>query len=1566
MNSNDISIIIPFFDSSDERFNNLICILDSIKSTNISVILCEQHNGKSRLKDYLETNYHNVLYLENISDSKQINKSKLVNLGSKNTKTKYIWQVDADVILKWNDVLKCIESDHEVVKPFNYIVKLKKEETQWYRHNKKLTIKRGETRETVSKFGPLSFIVKKSIYDDENGMNELFEGWSWEDIEFAKRMQRKYTVHTVESSKGVHLWHPESPSNEEHNKKIIDECEKTACINDSKKQTNEKSTNSIKEHIKIKSEHVFTDTTLINGFISLDNKLSVVIPVKIDTVDRLKNIQIVLSYFKENFKDFELIVVEQDASSRLEQIVNSFGFKHVFRRNENCFHKTWNFNYGIALAKNDFILAYDCDVIFKPEAIMTSLRRLVNKETSFIFPYNSYMLEIKKDMFKEKDFISREIINSLPTINHLNKNILNGENIAILYGEMTYDCTGGAFMFSKEEFLKCGGYNPNIISYGCEDNEIEVRVKILGNKIERNSSFNAYHLQHERSTDSHYNNFFDSNLAEFDKIQGMNSDELWSYVNNGFKHVKFDTRMNLEINNDCFNYSIRLSEHRNKYDLTDVDIIIPTYIDTEERFRNITCLLKYIQKFFVNYKIYVVEIQSEKCKNLYHNKNVEYHHVKETYNKTSAINIGIRLSKRKIVCVWDIDAIIKPDGIKDSVDSITNDNYKISYPYNGWFVDIDGDVLNKFTKDINYTKLKDFPSDTIDPGYKIRFSTRYHTSGGGNNGGCVMFDRECLNQCGNYNENFYQWGFEDDEIEARFEILGHTRYNSKKSTCYHMNHSRSDEENGLGTEYWNSNYEEYAKVNKMGKDDLIKYIGCNFINPVDSITVVFNKRVSVKDIQYLISDNRVRDIFVVNNVKKIKCVKYDLDNAKYRDRNIHEFFNGQIVIVNPIKEDIEKVKEIFESNRRAVVIKNKKVYAYRKAHRESIKNGNMSTFDRIDITPEKDKLVSILFTTYGKETLMTYEWMQRFTQWKNSKHEIIAVVHDESVIHRETLKHFNNLGIIDKLIFATKNHGHINGLALATQYAKGKYIAVINNDMLVSEECVEWCLNRMEQNEKTGLIGWHYDDVRCPGTFWSGETLEYNIRPNANPNLTNKESHKLVNASWFSGKLLNALDNNFKRLYLPNGSFIFTRKKLWDDIGGFCFQEQDHYFHDDWYSYGVLEKGFDIENLPKKWGDSSKPEIFLSKTDYVWRGVKDPSKHIDDLGDETESKLIKMICENKKVCILGDKNILKGISFKEVKHIEEKCDVILVFDYVTSFNKIEKYLSTEGIVIFDSNFSNVFEKIPSEYNKQTVGSIGIISKVPDRTNREVKIKQNSSSLFTNIKIQNADRQKFIILTQPRCGFNNMKQVLCKHKDIFLDHDIFQKDRTRISQVLDYNRTTSPSEFLNSYWDLILMSNDKKFCGFRFNVWDEPKSVPYNNISDEFKVILLGRQNIFNSMVDCAYAHSSGVWHTGIDVKEVEPFRIDEEWASGWIDGVASRYNGWKNHFNDNEIPYLEISYENIYRNNLVNDFSEIVDYIGARNFSAPINNVYKKIPFEVIYESIINKDQINELREQYE
>lgn len=224
INSNQVTIIIPFLNSDTYRLKNLMCVLDSLGKTDIPVILCEQHNGSSFLSSFIEDQYPKIRYLSLVSASDKINKSKLVNFGVVASSTEFVWELDSDVILKWEDILKHIDPNQTAIKPFNYIVKLDRYETSLYFSNRNVKIKKGEMRDTVSKFGPLSFIIRKDIYTSSCGMNEDFEGWSWEDIEFAKRIEKNNNIFKINSSYGVHLWHPVSKSNEVHNLKILKNC----------------------------------------------------------------------------------------------------------------------------------------------------------------------------------------------------------------------------------------------------------------------------------------------------------------------------------------------------------------------------------------------------------------------------------------------------------------------------------------------------------------------------------------------------------------------------------------------------------------------------------------------------------------------------------------------------------------------------------------------------------------------------------------------------------------------------------------------------------------------------------------------------------------------------------------------------------------------------------------------------------------------------------------------------------------------------------------------------------------------------------------------------------------------------------------------------------------------------------------------------------------------------------------------------------------------------------------------------------------------------------------------
>lgn len=1528
----NITIIIPFFNSNTHRFNNLCCVLDSIKQSNIPVILVEQHNGQSKLKEFLNETYDNVSYIEHITNSPQINKSLLVNKGVSNTTTEYIWEVDSDVILKWDQVITYLKDAPSVIKPFSYVVRLEEPETQWYISNRKLKIKKGEIKETVDKFGPLSFIIKKSIYIESSGMNEDFEGWSWEDIEFARRIENKNVVTEVERCPGIHLWHPPAISNEQNNIQIL------------------QNKNTIRKDLKTLTTFVDNDLSETRETISLNNELSIIIPVKIDTPDRFRNLSIILKYFKLYFKDYELIVVEQDEHPKVQELVESLDFTYIYRENKGCFHKTWNFNLGIAIAKNAYVLAYDCDALFKPYAIKNALHRLQGNHTKFIYPYNSYMVEIQKNVIHSTDF-NLDFFSNLPYVNHTTTDILDSTKFKVLYGDIKYDCTGGAFMFSRKDMLLLGGYNPNIISYGCEDNEIEVRVKKFGHTIERLQNFNCYHLEHGRTTDSHYNNFFDNNEREFQKIMNIDSKQLLDYVNNGFKNIFFDTKNTLTIVNDENEYSILIKREVDKIDLSEVDIVIPVYIDTVDRLHNIQTVIRFIEKHFVNYKIYLVELQSSNCKVVYHSKCVEYINLLEPYNKTKAINIGLSKCTRKVVGVWDVDAIIHPQGIKNAIESITNASYHIAYPYNGWFIDIEGETLKQLVNTLNVNKLKTYPCDNNNNDYKVRFSTRNQLSGGGNNGGCVFFNRETLNTLGNYNENFYEWGFEDDEIEVRFEIMGYARFNDPSSNCYHMFHSRSPEEEGKGKDYWTANYKEYCKVKNSTKEDLCKYIDSNFTEDIKGISLLFSEPKDDAFIKSLIDKDIIKDICISWDTSLTSNKIIDIRKENIKSQPINGFLKGQITIQDLINiDDIPIIIKKLHTHRRSIVEVNNRIYAYRTVHLNSVTTSNTKTFKFISMNTSKPKC-SIILTTWGKETLRSKEWFDRFDNWKNSDIEIIVVLHDETLAHKLLMEHYKDSGLIDKLIYAPTKHGHIRGLALASKYVTSDILAVINNDVLVSEQCINDCIDIMS-DQKIGLLGWHYDNIEHRATYWDVGNLNYTKRPNANETLEEKEIAKIKAAPWFSGKVFTALKGE-KRLLLPNGSFIFTRTSLWNELGGFCFDQSDHFFHDDWYSYGVLEKGYNIANVPTSWGNSSKPEIFLSKTDYPWRGIEDTSKNIDNISindDNIEHTLLLLACFNKKVCCLGDASKLQDIQYTQIKNINDKCDVIYVNEYITV--PLYEYLDTNGIIIFNLQFLDHYTKtLDTNYRIMQRGNIGFIMR---NEIRESYIKKHSVNIITTKNSKN----KFIFLTQPRVGFNNMHFMLNRHPNIRLDLDIFKPKRTAITEVLDHCRISDPKKFLTSYWDLISMECNKKLLGFRFTTWDVPKEVPFNVIDSDYKVIMIKRDNIFEGMIDCAYAHAFGVWHTTSDITQFKPLTIDKDWASGWITGASSTYNAWKTYFDDMNRPYLEVSYETLYNDN--KGLKNILDYLEVPN-NIEFVPLYKKVNIKEIYNSITNKEDIRNL-----
>ena len=216
---NDITIVVPTFKLENERFDNFKFIVKRVCDSRIPVIIVEQTinnlptNVLKYIK-YLDKSY--ISYFPVLIDDVHMHKSKIVNVASSFIKTKYLWLVDADCYLKYEQVLKQVDNQ-DVIKPFKYVVHLNKSETQELFKHGQVHIKK-ETRSLVKQFGPLSFIIKKYLFEQIGGLNENFIGYGWEDLEFANRVKKKFKVDQINLN-GVHLYHKKA--NEHENNKYI-------------------------------------------------------------------------------------------------------------------------------------------------------------------------------------------------------------------------------------------------------------------------------------------------------------------------------------------------------------------------------------------------------------------------------------------------------------------------------------------------------------------------------------------------------------------------------------------------------------------------------------------------------------------------------------------------------------------------------------------------------------------------------------------------------------------------------------------------------------------------------------------------------------------------------------------------------------------------------------------------------------------------------------------------------------------------------------------------------------------------------------------------------------------------------------------------------------------------------------------------------------------------------------------------------------------------------------------------------------------------------------------------
>ena len=229
--------------------------------------------------------------------------------------------------------------------------------------------------------------------------------------------------------------------------------------------------------------------------------------------------------------------------------------------------------------------------------------------------------------------------------------------------------------------------------------------------------------------------------------------------------------------------------------LNDIGMVIHFRKDVPDRLRNLETVLKFYKNTGLEIVIVNDDAVPDGClKSLHDNYGCKILFLENTdvYHRTLCFNKGVKELKSSILIAGDTDVLVSIKYLQKAAEKLKqNANIGIIWPYNGMFVHIIDKMAESFfeTLDISLmeSKIKDLKPE---PYFTTEDFLVAHPQ---SKGGMVMFNKETFIKCNGYNPNFKGWGYEDDEILARFQKLGYqiSRINDAEAIAWHLPHENT-------------------------------------------------------------------------------------------------------------------------------------------------------------------------------------------------------------------------------------------------------------------------------------------------------------------------------------------------------------------------------------------------------------------------------------------------------------------------------------------------------------------------------------------------------------------------------------------------------------------------------------------------------------------------------------------------------------------------------------------------------------------------------------------------------
>jgi len=271
-----------------------------------------------------------------------------------------------------------------------------------------------------------------------------------------------------------------------------------------------------------------------------------IVPLFIDTDDRLRNIVLTVAFLLYHF-DTNIIIKEvADESSFIEYgkpildrlIKDQTGLVHIFEqstRSDESFHRTKVLNDMIMMSKTDIVVNYDSDILLPVESYVKAVELL--ETCDVVYPYR-FGEEGERKVKLETDFQYQIALDNFQIHPEISEFIKAGYDLSKFDSKYFYyphSQGRGWAEYGMVQFFKrqvyIDGYleNERFIAYAPEDLERFHRWEMLGYDIQRIDEC-AYHLEHKRTPNSWFNNpFMKHNNDLWDYLKDLSKEDLIKY-----------------------------------------------------------------------------------------------------------------------------------------------------------------------------------------------------------------------------------------------------------------------------------------------------------------------------------------------------------------------------------------------------------------------------------------------------------------------------------------------------------------------------------------------------------------------------------------------------------------------------------------------------------------------------------------------------------------------------------------------------------------------------------------------------------------------------------------------------------------------------------------------------------------------------------------------------------------------------------------------------------------------------------------------------------------------------